>query len=310
MQLKEAERIFFESVITAPMAIQPAVMEYYGDNPPAVDVETYTTAFVIHPAKGEYIFTSSCELRKLILKPPRYNLVQMLYVKPSPKGTTDPNGNDVDDCFVTKWEVDQTQFDAIGVDASECVIFFRAKIGNFWITGEEGRFLTTKDRMALIDLTDFDGKGYYVESGEKIEWELLVLDTSSLRMLKMLNFQSVFMPLPITYPDSPCTYKKNIRVDFKTSAVVEQNVFNDTSTNTDNIGWIVEGIVNTALPTVLMVSTDALKIFDKLGTSNALYIKSKPVNSNQNPILQEMLGHPVSIIFGGLKFPKNCEIRR
>lgn len=308
MQLKEAERIFFEGVITSPMSIQPVVMEYHGDNPPPNDVETYTTAFVVRPAKGEYIFTSSCELRKLILKPPRYNLVQMLYVKPDPQGTTDPDGNRVDDCFVTKWAVDQTQLDAIGVDSSECVIFFRARIGNFWLTGEEGRFLVTDKRIATIDLTDFDGRGYYVESGERIEWEILSLDVSSLKLLKLLNFQTVFLPMPfVLSPYSNCPYKDTVRIDYKTTPLPYQLADALVEQDRDKIGWLVEGIVNTGLPTVLMVSTDAVKLWDKIGN---VVIKSSETNSNTNPIFQEMMGHPVSIIFGGLKFPKNCQIRR
>lgn len=309
MQLKEAERIFFEGVTTSPMAIQPVVMEYSKAQEEQLDsdVETYTTAFVVKPAKGEYIFTSSCELRKIIIKPPRYNLVQMLYVKPSPKGTDDPEGNRVDNCFVTKWAVDQTQFDAIGVDSSECIVFFRAKVGNFWFTGEEGRFLVTDKRIATVDLTDFDGRGYYVESGEKIEWEILVLDISSLRLLKMLNFQTVFLPMPFVDSDTACPYKDTVRIDYKTSALRNQELDVLVNEDADKIGWLIEGIINTGLPTVLMVSTDAVKIWDKI---DKVIIKGSPASSNTNPILEAKMGHPVSIILGGLKFPRNCQIRR
>jgi len=309
MQLKEAERIFFEGVTTTPMAIQPVVMEYSRAQRRQLDsdVETYTTAFVVRPAKGEYIFTSSCELRKIIIKPSRYNLVQMLYVKPSPQGTDDPEGNRIDDCFVTKWEVDQTQFDAIGVDGSEAVIFFRAKIGNFWLTGEEGRFIVTKDRIATIDLTDFDGRGYYAESGERIEWEILSLDISSIRLLKMLNFQTVILPYPITDADN-CPVIESTRYAFKNTPV-DDDLYNiEYNFGYERVlGWLCEGLVNTGLPTVLMVSTDAVRLWDKVGIP---VIKGRPTSSNTNPVLQVMMGHPVGIIFGGLKFPKNCKIRR
>jgi len=312
MQLREAERIFFESVTSNPLAIQPVVMQAYAteDNAtPENDVETYTTAFVVHPAKGEYIFTSSCELRKIILKPPRYNIVQTVYVKPSPKGTTDPDGNTVDNCFVTKWEVDQTQFDAIGVDGGEVVIFFRARIGNFWLTGEEGRFLVTKNRIAEIDLTDFDGRGYYAESGERIEWEILAVDVTSLRLLKSFGYQSLVLPFPILYGGVAAPKVEGSRLElFRTGGYFRTDQTESYLFSPDDIGYMKEALINSGSPSFLILSSDAVGLFDNIQP----VIKSgdAEIDGNTNPVMEVMMGYPVSIIFGGLKFPRNCKIKR
>lgn len=286
MRLYDNSQIFCMVKRIAPFAIQKVVLA----SPDVTDTAQIDTAlFKVLPVKGSISFHNTCELKKILIKPHRFQIVRKKVLN-----TAYQVDNNKDESYLAE---DKNYGATYMPDSYESIVFLKVNCKQFPISGLDGVILSTRNRIAEFDLTDPDGNGILIPAGVEVDYEVMVLDVSGIQALKSTCFQSgnyVDTKYSIKYFNNGDAYEYPGRY---------------TAFNPDKPGvYCPQGISSTSLPTILQTSLDVLvekgKLPEDLLQSDVISIKNIP-DSNNNEIIEYHFGKPVDLIFTGLYLTKN-----
>ena len=184
----EKSSFWIESDRTAPIAIKGAggiredkkygrIVEY----PDIGRLEGFRP-FWIMPASFSKEINTDVELRKLIIKPPVFNILS--YYKVEPDTTADQ--------VYLEGYLKPTSYKV--VDAGECYVYLNIRLRNYHLLGSEGRFFVTNKRKAVVSFEDFDEHGILIPAGSRLDIDIMVLDINAVRALKSVNSQNLMPP--------------------------------------------------------------------------------------------------------------------
>jgi len=138
--------------------------------------------FWILPASFTKEITTDVELRKLIIKPPVFNILAFYKVEPDTEN----------DRVYLEGYMKPVSYKI--VDSGECYVYLNIKIHNRPLLGSEGRLFVTEKRKLTVSLEDLDGHGVFIPAGSRLDVELMVLDVNAVRALKTINSQNLIPP--------------------------------------------------------------------------------------------------------------------
>ncbi len=140
-------------------------------------------AYSLHPAFFSRTFHTDVELKKIIVKPPVYNIVNFFKAIP-----LDVTGADSE--YATACVLKDTGYKI--PDSAEAYVYLRVRLNNKDLLGQEGLFYVTNKRKLLVSFEDFEGKGLLIPAGSEMNIEILVIDVSFIRSFRTVGFQLLF----------------------------------------------------------------------------------------------------------------------
>ena len=287
VKLYDNSQIFCMIKRVAPFAIQKVVLA----SPDVTETTQIDTAlFRVLPVKGTVSFHNTCELKKILIKPHRFQIVRKKVLN---------TAYQVDDNKDESYLAEDKNYGATYMpDTYEAIVIFKINSKQFPVTGLDGVILSTRNRIAEFDLTDPDGNGILIPAGTELDYEIMVLDVSGIQALKSTCMQSG------NYVDTKYVVKYWRNGD----AFIYPGRY--TAFNPDKPGvYCPQGISATALPTILQTSLDALvekgKLPEDLLQSDVIPLDNIP-DSNRNEVIEHHFGKPVDLIFTGLYLTKNA----
>ncbi len=138
--------------------------------------------FVILPASFSKEIATDVELRKLIVKPPVFNILSYYKVEPDVES---------DEVYLEGY-LKPTDYKII--DAGECYVYLNIRFRDYHLLGSEGRLFVTNKRKLVVSFEDFDERGILIPAGSKLDIDIMVLDVNAVRALKSINSQNLMPP--------------------------------------------------------------------------------------------------------------------